>query len=74
MSATAAPSHLDTEPPCDAEIDAFMAEIEFTESCRRARQLVLERTCFFCFEQTLRLMHTGGRWALTCACGFRGGP
>lgn len=68
---TVAPEHA-IESPSDEELAEFYDEVDRQESMRRARDLVLEGTCFYCGRQTLRMMHTGGRYALTCPCEFRG--
>lgn len=63
-----APSQI--EEPTAAAIDAAMQEIERTEHLRIARNLVEDGTCFSCARQTLRLIQTGGRFALSCPCNF----
>lgn len=74
MTATADPSHLVIEQPCAAEVALFMQEMEAANRARIFRDMIETGDCGFCFKQSLRLYHTGGRWVLTCLCGFRSGP
>lgn len=62
------------EEPTREEIDAAMRERDALDRDRIFRDAVNAGDCGFCHGQNLRLVWVGGRYALTCKCGFKEPP